>query len=170
MKLKGFTLLELIITTFILSITLVIGLPNFTKLLTSAEQDKIGKELVGLFIQAKSEAVLKNQNVYVHFTNISKAYSESKDWCVLLTTTETNTACETNNETIAMIDGDNFQRTKMKRTEEYEKLIFDPIRGHPSFKYDEEFVDVLIFYSQDKNKVTSLRSHFMGRIGLVIPK
>ncbi|MGR6831216.1 pilus assembly FimT family protein [Aliivibrio wodanis] len=168
MKLKGFTLLELLITIFVISITLVIGLPNFTKLLSSAEQDRLQKELVGLFIQAKSEAVLKNKDVYIHFHKLTNGYSEANDWCVVLTTKEKISSCNESNGAITKLHSASFPRIKIKRTEEYEALSFDPVRAMPKFKNDEEFVDVLAFYSQDKNKVTALRSHFMGRIGIYI--
>ena len=139
---------------------------NFTRLLEVDEQERLEKELVGLFNKAKTEAVIKNQYVYIHFHHITNEYSEVDDWCVVLTNKETITTCETKDGTIAIVEGKSFKKVKIKRTEMYQKLNFDPVSAKSNFTHDEEYVDVLSFYSQDKNKVTSLRSHFMGKIGV----
>ena len=122
---------------------------------------------MGLFNKAKTEAVLKNQYVYIHFHNLTNEYSEADDWCVVLTTNETITTCEVTGGTIAIVEDKSFKKVKIKRTERYQKLMVDPVSAKSNFTHDEEYVDVLSFYSQGKNKVTSLRSHFMGGIGVI---
>ena len=80
MNKNGFTLLELIFTIAILAIILADAAPSFHGLVARNKVERTVTELKGLFIAAKSEAVMRNKEVYLHtvgltdtktFTNVS---------------------------------------------------------------------------------------------------
>ncbi|MGR6841744.1 hypothetical protein ACU5DF_23790 [Aliivibrio wodanis] len=118
-------------------------------------------------MMAKSEAVLKNKDVYVHFVNLTASYQRGTDWCIAVTTSPIFTNCSSNTELISVIDGRLFKTLHIKRAMNYGKIRLDPVRSQPEFEHGEEYVDLISFYIKDENKVRSLRSHFLGRFGIV---
>ena len=164
---NGFTLLELIITAAISSILISAAAPSFTDFLNQRKVERFSSELNGIYMMAKSEAVLKNEVVYVHFVNLTASYQRGMDWCIVVTTSPTFTDCTLNADLLFVIDGRLFKKIVIKRTANYEKIRIDPVRAQPDFEHGEEYVDLVSFYIQDETKVTSLRSHFMGRFGVV---
>ncbi len=164
---NGFTLLELIITAAISSILISVAAPSFTDFLNQRKVDRFSSELNGIYMMAKSEAVLKNKDVYVHFVNLTASYQRGTDWCIVVTTSSTFTNCTSDADFLFIIDGRLFKKIDIKRTADYEKIRIDPVRAQPDFEHSEEYVDLVSFYIQDENKVTSLRSHFMGRFGVI---
>lgn len=163
---NGFTLLELIITAAVSSILISAAAPSFTDFLNQIKVDRFSSEINGMYMVAKSETVLKNEDVYVHFVNLTASYQRGTDWCIVVTTSPTFTDCTSSADLLFVIDGRLFKTIDIKRTADYEKIRIDPVRAQPDFKHGEEYVDLVSFYIQDENKVTSLRSHFMGRFGI----
>ena len=164
---NGFTLFELIITVAINSILISAAAPSFTDFLNQRKVERFSSELNGIYMMAKSEAVLKNKDVYVHFVNLTASYQRGTDWCIAVTTSSTFTNCTSNADFSFIIDGRLFKKIDIKRTADYEKIRIDPVRAQPDFEHGEEYVDLVSFYIQNENKVTSLRSHFMGRFGII---
>ncbi|WP_462053007.1 pilus assembly FimT family protein, partial [Vibrio cholerae] len=68
---RGFTLLELLITVAVLTALLLFAAPNFSKVNQQAKVVNLANELQGFLIQAKSEAVLRNQSLWVHIQGLS---------------------------------------------------------------------------------------------------
>ena len=56
---NGFTLLELIITVAISSILISAAAPSFTDFLNQRKVERFSSEINGMYMMAKSEAVLK---------------------------------------------------------------------------------------------------------------
>nr|WP_014343577.1 prepilin-type N-terminal cleavage/methylation domain-containing protein [Aliivibrio fischeri]AEY78080.1 type 4 fimbrial biogenesis protein FimT [Aliivibrio fischeri] len=162
----GFTLFELIISLTIISILASVSAPSFTDFLNQRKVERFSSEINGLYMVAKSEAVLKNEDVYVHFVNLTASYKRGTDWCLVVTTSSTFTDCTSNTDLLFFIDGRLFKKLHIKRAISYEKIKIDPVRAQPDFKHSEDYVDLISFYIQDENKVMSLRSHFMGRFGI----
>ena len=70
-----------------------------------------------MYMMAQSEAVLKNEDVYVHFVNLTASYKRGTDWCIVVTTSTTSTTftdCTSNTELISVIDSRLFKALNMK--------------------------------------------------------
>jgi type IV fimbrial biogenesis protein FimT len=64
---RGFTLLEMLITLFILSILMTVSVPSYRKISQRYEMRQTAQALVGIFNQARSEALLTQQDLWIHF-------------------------------------------------------------------------------------------------------
>ncbi|KAB2823235.1 pilus assembly FimT family protein [Aliivibrio finisterrensis] len=109
-----FTLLELIITAVISSILIFVADPSLSDFLNKRKVERFSSELNGMHMMAKSEAVLKNEDVYVHFVNLTASYKRGMDWCIVVTTSSTFTDCTSNTELISVIDSRLFKALNMK--------------------------------------------------------
>ncbi|PKF80879.1 hypothetical protein CW749_03645 [Vibrio sp. vnigr-6D03] len=85
---RGFTLIELLITLALLSILLGAFAPSYKSVTDDNRITRLSNELRAFLVEARSEAVMKNKDLWVHVT-ISGA-SKNGDWSVELR--ETNTA------------------------------------------------------------------------------
>lgn len=64
-KIKGFTLVETVITVAIISILATIAAPSFVKTIEATKARKVSDFVVQLVNYAKSDALNKNKNVYM---------------------------------------------------------------------------------------------------------
>ena len=85
---RGFTLLELIASVFILCLLLAIAVPNFNGVLQANKMQRLARELHGFVIQAKSESVLRRQRLWAHII-MSGASNSQGDWKIELTDNNT---------------------------------------------------------------------------------
>ncbi|MFA0231863.1 Tfp pilus assembly protein FimT/FimU, partial [Vibrio sp. 10N.261.45.A7] len=65
---RGFTLLELLVTVSVLSILIATAAPSFSSVTETVKMQRLAGELNGFLIQAKSESVKRNQDLWVHFS------------------------------------------------------------------------------------------------------
>ncbi|PSU16350.1 GspH/FimT family pseudopilin [Photobacterium kishitanii] len=115
MNKNGFTLLELIISIIILAIVLTAAAPSFHHLIARNKMERTVTELKGLFIAAKSEAVMRNKQVYLHTVGLPDSKTYTDDWCVIATTEPTANSCTTNNNTLYIVDGHSPSGLNIKR-------------------------------------------------------
>lgn len=85
---RGFTLLELLITVAVLAVILAWATPSFTSVTTTTKMQRLGNELHGFVIQAKSEAVLRRKNLWAHISIAANGDSLGT-WKIELTDDET---------------------------------------------------------------------------------
>jgi type IV fimbrial biogenesis protein FimT len=123
----GFTLLELIITLVIFSVLIGVSAPSFSKMIESHKMKRLATELEWLLVQAKSEAVMRNQEVIVHLIKIGKGVSEANktsDWRIEVKSISDGL--------ITLLDGANFKDIEINRTFSSEQIIFDALYGKPN--------------------------------------
>jgi type IV fimbrial biogenesis protein FimT len=81
---RGFTLLELLITVSVLSILLVTVAPSFKNIIETNKMHRLANELHGFMIQAKSEAVFHNQDLWAHI-DVASDPVDTGEWFITLT-------------------------------------------------------------------------------------
>ena len=79
-KSRGFTLLELMITVFIVAILVAVAAPSFNNLINSNRIDSVRSILVTSFKMARSEAVFKNTPVTICASTNQAACSGTGNW------------------------------------------------------------------------------------------
>ncbi|EGQ8315428.1 GspH/FimT family pseudopilin [Vibrio cholerae] len=120
---RGFTLLELLITVAVLTTMLLFAAPNFSKVNQQAKVVNLANELQGFLIQAKSEAVLRNQSLWVHIQGLSSA-NATGNWQLKLTASSA-----ANSDPISLFQGDRYRNIYVEANRV--KIKFDHVMGNP---------------------------------------
>ncbi|ELV7518307.1 GspH/FimT family pseudopilin [Photobacterium damselae] len=162
MKLKGFTLLELIITISVLGIILAMAAPSFNHLLASNTMQRTSTELRGLIVAAKSEAVMRNTDVYLHTVGLTSTKTLTDNWCLIATTDATIADCDHNN-ILYKVDGRQLTGLSIKRHESYAKIRIDKMNGHPDFRGSAAPIDWITF-EKESGKALNMQMSWMGRL------
>ncbi|PSW58782.1 hypothetical protein C0W54_21175 [Photobacterium kishitanii] len=163
MKKQGFNILELIVTIAILAIVLAAAAPSFHGLMAHNKVERTVTELKGLFIAAKSEAVMRNKEVYLHTVGLTDTKTYTNDWCVIATTEPTANSCTTNNNTLYIVDGYSLTGLNIKRHKDYASIKIDSMNGHPKFNAGEGVIDWLTF-EKESGKAVTMQMHMFGRL------
>ncbi|GHW93367.1 Type IV fimbrial biogenesis protein FimT [Vibrio cholerae] len=120
---RGFTLLELLITVAVFTALLLFAAPNFSKVTQQAKGVNLANELQGFLIQAKSEAVLRNQSLWVHIQGLSSA-NATGNWQLKLTASSA-----ANSDPISLFQGDRYRNIYVEANRV--KIKFDHVMGNP---------------------------------------
>ncbi|WP_163924076.1 GspH/FimT family pseudopilin [Photobacterium sp. Alg240-V54] len=163
MNKNGFTLLELIFTIAILAIVLAAAAPSFHGLMARNKMERTVTELKGLFIAAKSEAVMRNKEVYLHTIGLTDTKTYTDDWCVIATTEPTANSCTTNDNTLYIVNGHSLTGLNIKRHQDYATIKIDNLNGHPKFNAGEGIIDWLTF-EKESGKAVTMKMHMFGRL------
>lgn len=124
---RGFTLLELLITVSVLSILIATAAPSFSSVTQSVKMQRLAGELNGFLIQAKSESVKRNQDLWVHFSTAKNEVQSTGDWTVWLKPTEDLTG-----ETLLQLSGEPFRDVSFYHNYTGERISFESVRGRPA--------------------------------------
>ncbi|MGR5187605.1 pilus assembly FimT family protein [Photobacterium damselae] len=162
MKLKGFTLLELTITISVLGIILAMAAPSFNHLLASNTMQRTSTELRGLIVAAKSEAVMRNTDVYLHTIGLTSTKTLTDNWCLIATTDATIADCDHNN-ILYKVDGRQLTGLNIKRHDIYAKIRIDKMNGHPDFGGSTAPIDWIKF-EKESGKALTMQMSWMGRL------
>lgn len=155
---KGFTLLELIITVAVLSVLLTMAAPSFSHVVERLAINQAKNEISQIYNMARSEATLRNIPMYVHFKNVSTAFSNNTDWCIAVTESATFSNCS--NKVVYILKGDSLRDIYIKRHAAYSYVEFDRVRGWPDLGAGA--INLVSFY-KNENKPLNLEAHFVGR-------
>ncbi|MFM2599075.1 GspH/FimT family pseudopilin [Vibrio fortis] len=124
---RGFTLLELLITVVVLSVLLAAAAPSFSSVTQSVKMQRLAGELNGFLIQAKSESVKRNQDIWVHFSTAKNEVQSTGDWTIWLKPTEDLTG-----ETLLQLSGEPFRDISFSHNYTGERISFESVRGRPA--------------------------------------
>ena len=158
-KVSGFTLLELLIVIAVVTVLATAAAPSFSSLIESNKVKRLATEIVWLLVQAKSEAVMRNEEIYVHsvsWPTSSSAASTLTSGCLVMTLTSTAPDCSSPN-VLAKIDNTDFSRLSGYQNLG-SSLKFDRLTGRPK---DNGHYG---FYSQSDKRVKVIVNNITGRL------
>lgn len=122
---RGFTLLELVFAIAVMSILIAMAAPSFTGLIESNKVKRLATEIEWLLVQAKSEAVMRGENVYVNSTATAIDPRIASSWRIYSSLAD-------NSITFSSIDSSSFSIIKLINNSKLQSFYFDPIYGKPS--------------------------------------
>ncbi|WP_165310526.1 GspH/FimT family pseudopilin [Vibrio ziniensis] len=121
---RGFTLLEMMLTMAVLTILLSASIPNFYQFQQRQKIKALAQELHGFLIQAKSEAVYRNTDLWAHIRFDSNP-TFTGDWEIRLT----NSDKDTQGETIQLLNGNRYRDVIFSSSYLSNQIKFDGVRG-----------------------------------------
>ncbi len=120
---RGFTLLELVITVAVLSVVLVVAAPSFKNVIETNKMQRLAEELHGFMIQAKSEAVFRNQDLWAHI-DVASDPVDTGEWSITLTSSNISGGVP-----ILFFSGSSFAHISFDPDYTSQQIKFDGIRG-----------------------------------------
>ncbi|EGU39894.1 type IV pilin, putative [Vibrio ichthyoenteri ATCC 700023] len=124
---RGFTLLELMITVALMASMLLMATPSITALFHKIKMQRLAGELNGFLLQAKSEAVMRNQKLYAHFSFAYDVSVLDGSWQLSLTDSSS-----VGGALLLRVDGAVFQNIEIRHTYRTGYITFDAVRGRPN--------------------------------------
>jgi len=121
---RGFTLLELLITVSVMSILLAIAAPSFSHVSQKVQMQRLATELFGFLNQSKSEAVMRNTKLYLHFSMDKNDTIGGGNWSLDLTDSST-----AGGNSILHFSGAPYSDLSITHNYEPKYISFDKIRG-----------------------------------------
>ncbi|HFQ5379801.1 TPA: Tfp pilus assembly protein FimT/FimU [Vibrio vulnificus] len=149
---RGFTLLEMLIVIVVMGVIATIAAPSPNTIIDKNRVLRVTSDLQHFLMNAKSEAVMRNTDLWVHF-----AKSSDDKWELSLR--DNNTAVGYGNGqsgAIAYLDGNNYPSVKVSASSS--TIRFEGINGKP---LESEHIKV----NRDSDMLTKVMTHVgAGRI------
>lgn len=121
---RGFTLLELVITLIVLGAVLATAAPTFSAMVRDAQIKRFASELHNYLIQAKSEAVWRNQSLWAHIS-LNTNPSRAGKWKLILTDSVTPNA----GNQLLILNGEAYHHIVLFSGYTSDQIKFDGTRG-----------------------------------------
>lgn len=122
--LRGFTLLEMVISVSIMTVLLAFVAPNLYRYQQKQKIMNLASELQGFLIQAKSEAVFRNQDLWAHI-GLSSDPARPELWEIRLTDSDQNHQ----GQTIQLLSGEKYRDIVVSSGYSSNQIKFDGVRG-----------------------------------------
>ncbi|HIF9197798.1 TPA: GspH/FimT family pseudopilin [Photobacterium damselae] len=127
LKCRGFTLLELIIAMSVMVVLLGAAAPSFSDLIERNKIKRLATEIEWLLVHAKSEAVMRGDNVQVVINDAG-----TPTWSIISKTTSGAV-------TLAEISSENFSNIELNTTFRTGVVTFNKLNGKPNFSGGYQF-------------------------------
>ncbi|ENO8810569.1 prepilin-type N-terminal cleavage/methylation domain-containing protein [Photobacterium damselae subsp. damselae] len=127
LKCRGFTLLELIIAMSVMVVLLGAAVPSFSDLIERNKIKRLATEIEWLLVHAKSEAVMRGDNVQVAINDAG-----TPTWSIISKTTSGAV-------TLAEISSENFSNIELNTTFRTGVVTFNKLNGKPNFSGGYQF-------------------------------
>ncbi|HIF9154696.1 TPA: GspH/FimT family pseudopilin [Photobacterium damselae] len=127
LKCRGFTLLELIIAMSVVVVLLGAAAPSFSDLIERNKIKRLATEIEWLLVHAKSEAVMRGDNVQVAINDAG-----TPTWSIISKTTSGAV-------TLAEISSENFSNIELNTTFRTGVVTFNKLNGKPNFSGGYQF-------------------------------
>lgn len=150
---KGFSLLELLITLAVIVVLICAAAPSFESKIENNKVKRLATEIELLMVQAKSEAVMRGENITVDIKGISidSATGTEPNWRIQAKTS-------IGNEVIAGVDGEQFANVSLYTTFTANNVLFDSMTGRPNRNGS------FVFSAGDRDSVKVKASNMTGRL------
>ncbi|OBU31262.1 hypothetical protein AYY24_20095 [Photobacterium phosphoreum] len=114
--------MELVFTVVIMGILIAMAAPSFNGLIESNKVKRLATEIEWLLVQAKSEAVMRGDNVEVQ---VVVDGAGTPIWSIISRTTSGGV-------TLAEVSSDNFSDIELKTTFRTSMVTFNKLNGKPN--------------------------------------
>ncbi|WP_105903086.1 GspH/FimT family pseudopilin [Vibrio gangliei] len=133
---RGFTLIEMLISLVVLAVLLAAAVPSFGGMSERSKMQRLAEELQGFFVQTKSEAVLRNQPVYLNFVKIGSEYSGEWGLATRASATPATSLSSAQSDALVYLDGHPFKNITVNfpmanGSTLLSVLEFEPVNGKP---------------------------------------
>ncbi|HIF9177714.1 TPA: GspH/FimT family pseudopilin [Photobacterium damselae] len=145
LKCRGFTLLELIIAMSVMVVLLGAAVPSFSDLIERNKIKRLATEIEWLLVHAKSEAVMRGENVTVSISDASTLI-----WSINATTSSGIKLSE--------INSTNFKNIELSTTFITPDVTFSKLNGKPNLSGG------IAINLKSKDKVKVVVNPMTGRI------
>lgn len=123
--LRGFSLLELVVTLSVLVGVFLAVIPSFIRVIETGEMKRLATEIKGFISYAKSQAVQNNQTLYAHLTFLKDIDYTKSDWVITLTDSDIVGM----GKTISVLSGSSFENVTVRHSYTSDQISFDGVRG-----------------------------------------
>ncbi|MGR5212619.1 GspH/FimT family pseudopilin [Vibrio rotiferianus] len=124
---RGFTLLELIISLAVFGIVAAVAAPNLHGLLETSKMQRLAKELHGFVLEAKSEAVLRRERLWIHIYMVGASDSTGNWWLELTDNIDPNLGNK-----LLTLSGKPYDGIFITSNYNSSQISFDSIHGRPA--------------------------------------
>lgn len=160
-KKNGFTLIELLISCVVLTLFLGAAMPSFSEFHHRLKMQRLATEMENVIRMARSEAVLRNKNMYLHLVGLDSSGVHS-DWCILVSDKPIVSNCE--DDVLYLVQSEDHRGVTVVQQQANDVIEFDRVNGHPQLDMMDEdgYQTVLSFYQKLEDKMVG-KIHFLGR-------
>lgn len=165
---RGFTLIEMLISLVVLAVLLAAAVPSFGGMSERSKMQRLAEELQGFFAQTKSEAVLRNQELYLHFIQDGLPYSG--EWALVTNDSPVAPADRSvaQNTALMYLDGMNFKNITVQFNSSPNTVAFDKVNGRPmqngniTFSVEASKPLLLKFHTRSSARICGATEAFYG--------
>ncbi|MGF1754577.1 GspH/FimT family pseudopilin [Vibrio makurazakiensis] len=159
---RGFTLLELLITVAVLAVLLATAAPSFSSLAQTTQMQRLATEINGFMIQAKSEAVMRNQDLWAHFVMVGNQNS-SGEWKIELKTSDVANV----GPSLLTMQGEAFKNINLIVNYSSEQIKFSGVNGKAKdgnlkFSVGNKVLTLITYRSSGRMRICGVGGAYYG--------